>query len=63
VDLVGYHKLQKPLEYYFYIGLRAFEYGLNFKKTKGAFDLPLSAYIDFLNVIMYSVEKNIQATP
>jgi hypothetical protein len=63
VDLVGHHKLQKPIEYYFYIGLKAFEYGLKFRNTKGAFDLPLSAYIDFLNIIMYSAEKNTQATP
>lgn len=63
VELVGHCKLQKPLEYYFLVGLRAFEYGAKFAKTEGAFELPLSAYIDFLNIHMHCVERNIEAVP
>jgi hypothetical protein len=51
-ELVGGCKLQKPHQYYFLIGLRAFEYGIKYAKNLQAFELALNAYIDFLNVLM-----------
>ena len=50
-------KLNKPIEYYFCIGLIAFDYIFRNKGSNKGVELFLNHFLDFLSVIFWCVEN------